>query len=284
MFETGIIGCIRQYNAEIDVVDAELSGKIVHVRSKNIAFHLLPIPFAGLQDVSPTYFQEKSLEYASRGVQLVHLWQDCWTNKQDIVRSRIAMISGSFTRIHARKTQVRRITRDVMFDFFAVNHLQSFVDARYNYGLYCDGQLMTVASFSTGRNFMRNGVNGRSFELVRFANLSHHRVTGGLGKLIARFVKDANPDDIMTYADLDWASGKGYQALNFVQTGITEPQSFWIHPDEMKRYSPHRLPQKLTDNFQKQKKYADIDDFLRYAGYVKIYNAGNLKYLLVRGY
>jgi len=181
---------------------------------------LIPIPFKGTYNITPTYFQEKSLEYASRGIQLVHLWQDCWTTKQAIVCSRIAIISGSYNRIHARKTHIRRITRDVMFDFFASNHLQSFVDARYNYGLFSDDRLLAAASFSSGRNFTRNKVSGRSFELVRFANVLHHRVAGGLGKLIARFVKDASPDDIMTYADLDWASGKGYQALSFVQTEV----------------------------------------------------------------
>ena len=88
----------------------------------------------------------------------------------------------------------------------------------------------------------------------------------------------------MTYADLDWASGKGYQTLNFVQTAITPPLTFWIHPDEMIRYYPHRLPQKLTDEFRRQDRYEDMVDFLKDMGYVRIYNAGNLKYLLVRGY
>jgi len=284
MFENEIIDTIRQYNSEIEIVDNELLGKTVYVCSKNITFHLLPIPFPNWQNISSSYFQEKSLEYASRGVQLVHLWQDCWTVRQAIVRSRIAMISGSSERLHARKTYVRKITRDIMFDFFATNHLQSFVDARYNYGLYSEEQLLAAASFSAGRNFERNGVKGRSFELVRYANLLHHRVAGGLSKLIARFIKDINPDDIMTYADLDWASGKGYKALNFKQTNVTPPQTFWIHPAEMIRYYPYRMPVKQTNEYLKQKTYSNIDDFFIDKGYVKIYNAGNLKYLLVIGY
>jgi hypothetical protein len=168
-----------------------------------------------------------------------------------------------------------------MFEFFATNHLQGFVDARYNYGLYFDERLVAAASFSAGRNIMRNGIKCRSFELVRYANLLHHRVGGGLGKLIANFIKDVKPDDIMTYADLDWASGKGYQALNFVRTDVTAPQAFWINPKDMIRYYPHRLPRILIDEFEKTAKYGSIDDFLRNRGYIKIYNAGNIKYLLL---
>ena len=279
-FENEVIECILQHSPEAEIADAGLIGKSVSIGDKNIVFHLLPVSFVGLNDVSPTYFQEKSLEYASNGIQLVHLWQDCWITKQERVRSRIAVFSGAYTRIHARRTFVRRIPRDVMFEFFANNHMQGFVDARYNYGMYCDERLVAAASFSAGRKMARNGISVRSFELVRYSNLLNHRVAGGLGKLIARFIKDVNPDDIMTYADLDWASGVGYKALNFEQTAITPPQSFWIHPHNMIRYYPHRLPQKMTDDFRKQSTYRNIDDFLKNTGYIKIYNAGNLKYLL----
>ena len=280
MFENEVIKYIRQYYPDIKVDDAELLGKTVHICDRNVVFHLLPIPLAGMQDLSPAYFQEKTLEYISQEIHLVHLWQDCWTTKKAIVQSRISMLCRLCACIHARKTSVRRIARDLAFEFLETNHLQSFVDARYNYGLFYDDELVAVASFSAGRNIMRNGIRVRSFELVRYANLLHHSVTGGLGKLIARFIKDANPDDIMTYADLDWATGKSYQTLNFEQTGIGKPQQFWISPAEMIRYYPHRLPSKLMNKFHRQDKYDNIDDFLKDKGYIKIYNAGSMKYLL----
>ena len=273
--------CIQQYNPEIEIRnEMGTERKTVHICDKKLAFHLLPVPFAGLQDVSPTFFQEKSLEYAHQGIQLVHLWQDCWVRKKEIVRSRIAVLSGMCIRIHARRTEVRRISKDVVSGFLDANHLQGFVNGRYNYGLYLDEKLVAAASFSAGRKITRNGVVCRSFELLRYANLLHHRVTGGLGKLIAHFIKNVNPDDIMTYADLDWSQGKGYRTLNFRQTATTPPQTFWINPAEMQRYYPHRLPLQLTDGFHRQNRYGNMDDFLKNKGYLKIYNAGNLKFLL----
>jgi len=263
------------------VNEAGLTCKSVHVCGKNIVFQLLPIPFSGIDNLSLTYFQEKSLEYASRGVQLVHLWQDSWVNRQEIVCSRIAALSGVGVRIHARQTEVRRIAKDDMRHFFAANHLQGAVNARYSYGLYSGEQLVAAASFSAGRTVVRGGVAGRSFELLRYAGLLHHRIVGGLGKLIARFVEEVNPDDVMTYADLDWASGKGYRALNFEQTAVTTTQTFWIHPADMIRYYSHRLPQHLTNEFNLQNSYTNMDDFLKDKGYVRIYNSGNLKYLLI---
>ena len=278
-FENEITACILQYNPVAEILNEKgIACRMVHVRDKNLAFRLLPVPFEGLQEIPSTYFQGQTLEYAEQNVQLVHLWQDCWVAKKEIVRSRIAVLSGSCVRIHARQTYVRRISRDIMFDFFATNHLLSFVNGRYNYGLFFDGQLVAAASFSSGRNVMRDGVKYRSFELLRYANLLNYRVTGGLGKLITRFVQDVNPDDIMTYVDLDWGAGKGYQKLKFEQIAVTPPQTFWIHPDELIRYYAHRLPRQLTDDFYRMKN-RNMDDFLIERGYVKIYNAGNLKYL-----
>ena len=279
-FEDDVTDCILQYNPNAEIIHTGLVGKTVNVSDKKLVFHLLSIPFSGIDDLSPTYFQEKSLEYASQGVQLVHLWQDCWAMHREIVRSRIAALSGSDIRIHARQTKALRIAKDEVRVFFDANHLQGTVSARYHYGLYYGEQLVAAASFSAGRKIVRNGIAARSFELLRFANLLHHRVIGGLGKLIARFVEEVNPADIMTYADLDWASGKGYQALKFRQMSVTPPQTFWIHPATMIRYYPHRLPSQLINNFRQQDKYAGIDDFMKNNGFVRIYNAGNLKYLL----
>ena len=276
-FENEITDCILQYNPEAEEANTKLIGKTLYVPGKKLVFHMLPIPFAV---TSPTYFQEKSLEYTQQGFQLIHLWQDGWVTKREIVRSRIAALSGASICIHARKTEARRIAKTDMRSFFAANHLQGYVNARYQYGLFYDERLVAAASFSAGRNVTRNGVAGRSFELLRYANLLHHRVTGGLGKLIARFTDEVHPDDIMTYADLDWASGKGYRSLNFAQTAITLPQTFLIHPVEMIRYYPHRLPQQLTKDLHLQNGYANIEDFLKEKGYVRIYNAGNLKFLL----
>ena len=286
-FEDEVLDCILQYNPEIEIsnrTNPELVCKAVCVCCRNIVYHLLPIPFDGLHDISPTYFQEKSLEYAAQGTQLVHLWQDYWVAKQEIVRSRIAVFSNSCIRIHARQTKIQRITKDTARIFFEANHLQGPVNARYHYGLYADGQLVAAASFSSGRTVTRDGIPGRSFELLRYASLLYHRVVGGLGKLIARFVEEVNPGDIMTYADLDWASGKSYRVLHFKQVAVSPPQAFWIHPAGMIRYYPHRLPVQLTDDFRQQTKHDNIDDFLTDTGFVKIYNAGNFKYLYIRNH
>ncbi len=283
-FEYEIFACISQYDPSASTTHSsflhELPCKGIWVPNKKLVFHLISIPFVGLENISPCYFQEKTLEFRAQGFQLIHLWQDQWIKNQNIVRSRIAALLGVGTHIHARQTNLKRIAKDDMRSFLMANHLQGSVKARYAYGLYSGHQLVAVASFGSGRTMTRNGVTGRSFELLRYANLLNHRVVGGMGKLIAHFINDQHPDDIMTYADLDWASGKGYQTLHFQPITFTPPQMFWINPDEQIRYYPHRLPTQYMEEFKQQNVSDSIDDFLINKGYIRIYNAGNIKFLL----
>ncbi len=284
-FENEVYDYIRQYDLPVESIQHSsfysVLGFGIFVPAKRIIFHGMPVPFPGQNQVAPGYFQEKSLEYIAQGIQLVQLWQDQWIKKPDIVRSRIAMLLGSGTHIHARQTIVRRINKDEARTFLEINHLQGYVTARHAYGLFMTERLVAVATFSSGRLIERYDVKSRSFELLRYASLLHHRVVGGIGKLLMHFVRTHRPSDIMTYADLDWASGKGYELLHFQRVAVMTPQMFWIHPAEQIRYYPHRLPEKITKVFQEQNEYPVIDDFLTHQGYLKIYNAGNLKFILL---
>ena len=46
--------------------------------------------------------------------------------------------------------------------------------------------------------------------------------------MLKAFIEEVHPDDIMTYADLEWSEGKVYEALGFVLEGHKEPVSFIV--------------------------------------------------------
>lgn len=278
-FEDEVYEYIRSYEPDAYIIQSgyfpHLSGAGIYVPSRNILFHTVPLIPDLLAPLPSCYFQEKTVEYASLGIQLVHLWQDHWIQRKTIVCSRISALLGGEIHIHARQTTVKPVNKDDIRLFMTENHLQGYVSSRYTYGLFAGDKMLAAAAFSAGRTFGR----GRSFELLRYANLIHHRVVGGMGKLIAHFIRDRQPDDIMSYADLDWASGRAYQALNFQLVAVTPPQSFWIHPGEMIRYYPHRLPSTLLQSFHDQTGIKSVHEFLNHLGYIRIYNSGNLKYI-----
>ncbi len=221
------------------------------------------------------------LSFNSEDSREVILWEDQWYSKQKIVQSRIKALLGISERIPARLSRVRRLDRPTTLHFLRENHLQDTVVSKYKYGLFlpekhfrvlanppkADELLVAVATFARPRVFERAGEPHRSYELVRFANLLNTTVVGGLDKLLSHFVKEHQPDDLMTYADLEWSNGRSYQKLGFEPQGDTPPQDFWIDPATMERYYPHRLPDGITSENARER------------GFVKIKNAGSRKFV-----
>ena len=97
------------------------------------------------------------------------------------------------------------------------------------------GSLIAVATFSNARKWIKNGREIRSYEWTRYASIPDLRVSGGMGKLLKAFIKEVEPDDIMSYADLEWSEGQVYKALGFSEELPKEPVSFEIDPETWER-------------------------------------------------
>lgn len=216
------------------------------------------------------------------------LWEDVWYTRRDVVQSRIRAILGLSQRIPGRVTEVRKIDRPTTTHFLQNNHLQGAVLSKYKFGLFLPRRyyrvldhpeailpaddtsqelLVAVATFAHPRTFIRNGLPHRSFELVRFANLKNTTVVGGMDKLLKHFIRHYQPDDLMTYVDLEGSTGKSYLRLGFEPHADTPPLDFWVHGPTWERYLPHRLPEGITEESAPTH------------GYVKIQNGGSRKFV-----
>ena len=54
------------------------------------------------------------------------------------------------------------------------------------------------------------------------------RISGGMGKLLKAFIKEVQPDDIMSYADLEWSEGDVYTALGFKREDSKDAVEFMV--------------------------------------------------------
>ena len=141
--------------------------------------------------------------------------------------SRLVVLLGKGRSVYARKTVVARIDKKVALEFQTDHHLQSALAGKYRYGLFFNGELVSIAIFSGGRHMRDKSAKYRSFELLRFCHKSGLRVVGGLSKLIQAFIKDFSPNDIMTYVDRDWTHLSNLHTIGFSERGQTSPQRFW---------------------------------------------------------
>lgn len=151
------------------------------------------------------------------------------------VLKRLKGIHGKGDKVFARNTVVARIDKHVALDFQEEHHLQIALPGKYRYGLFYQGELVSVAVFSGGRIMKDISEEHRSFELIRFCHKGDLLVVGGLSKLLKAFIKDFSPQDIMTYSDLDWGRDSSLVQIGFETVGVLESQRFAIKDN--KRYA-----------------------------------------------
>lgn len=217
--------------------------------------------------------------YRQRRVQVIQLWEDVWMTRRQQVLSRVCSILGRNQTIHGRKTVVSALDRLQANAFFDRYHLQFSVKARHHYGLFYQGDLVAAAAFSAKRNMTRQDSGYTSVELIRFASAAGKTVQGGLSKLLKHMVSVLQPNDIMSYADLDWSYGNGYIALGFKLTAVTPPATIYLSRTELRRYFYQRLPDQVISRLRECEAH-EIDVCLNAMDYYRIFNTGNLKYIL----
>ena len=171
--------------------------------------------------------------------------EDRWNFQREMMKSRILSHLEVFSPIYARNCEARKIDKAAAKEFLEKHHSYGHAACRYCYGLFFKrhtghialeessrpiptGELMAVATFSNARKWVKGDKTIRSYEWTRYASLPHVRLSGGMGRLLKAFIKDAQPDDIMSYADLEWSEGAVYSQLGFELEGRKDPVTFEI--------------------------------------------------------
>lgn len=180
--------------------------------------------------------------------------EDRWRAQESMMRARLLAHLEIFSQAFARNCEVRRIEKAEARDFLTQNHSYGYAACRYHYGLFlkrqtghlaasledkesslAPGTLIAVATFSNARKWSKGDRVIKSYEWTRYASLPDLRVSGGMGKMLKTFINDVRPDDIMSYADLEWSRGDVYSRLGFVLEGQKEPVLFSVDPRTWER-------------------------------------------------
>jgi len=219
-----------------------------------------------LHGIDEDYHLLKTIECERRGIHLIHIFEDEWYNKQDIVESMLLTRMGKIkNKIYARKCKVGKVSFDESEKFLFENHLQGPINGK-SLGLYYNDILVSILVYGKPR-FNKN----YDIEILRFCNKKNNIVNGGLSKLVSHL-----KGKIITYCDLRYSTGDGYIKSNFKILNKTSPNYYYLD-NYQKRYS--RL------QFQKHKLPIFLENFdpnltewenMQLNDYDRIWDCGNL--------
>ncbi|MCQ2184988.1 MAG: hypothetical protein MJY62_06225 [Bacteroidales bacterium] len=177
----------------------------------------------------------QAVEDRRKNAPVLMIAQDRLEARPEQYRKRIEAHRKHFRSIFARNCEVRRIDASTCAAFMDANHGYGHATSRYHYGIFHKGALVGAAQFSSARTWTKGEKKIRSCEWVRYASLADSRISGGMGKVLRKFIEEIHPDDIMSYADLEWSDGRTYEKLGFTAEGTTESVLFGIDKDTWKR-------------------------------------------------
>ena len=174
------------------------------------------------------YHLKKTNYFKERGIRIVHIWEDDWDIRCDIIKSKILNILGLSHKIYARNCNVSIIDDfKIVRDFLKKNHIQGdYLGIKKSIGLFYNDELVSIMTFDQfeGRKKMEPG----GWNLSRFCNKLNYSVVGGASKILLHFVNIYKPSRIISYADKDWSTGNLYDKLEFLKLYETRPDYKYI--------------------------------------------------------
>ena len=217
-----------------------------------------------------------------KGIRLIHIFEDEWLYKSDIVKLRLRSILGkNERRIGGREIEViKEILPRFKNDFLDKYHIQGKDTSSLKLGAFKNDELVSVMTFakpriSLGQKVREEGV----WELSRFASISNTQTPGVASKLFKYFIKQYNPETIYTYSDIRWNTGRLYKQLDMEYLGRSNPNYWYIENDRTRshrfKYRKQRLKNLLEDFNPDLTEYENM----LYNGFDRVWDCGNDKWI-----
>jgi len=217
----------------------------------------------------------------SLGIHLIHIFENDWVNKKEIVKSRLASVLGVSKRIYARKCHIFKVPSKIKTNFFNNSHISGDVVSKIAFGLMYKNELVSIMSFSKPRYSKTH-----DYELIRFAHKPGYTVVGGASKLFSHFIKEIKPTSIVSYADRRWSSSFStvYAKLGFKLESISGPSYFYFNNplvlNHRSHFQKHKL-EKLLEVFDP--KLTEWEN-MKINNFNRIWDCGTFVYIYKTGY
>lgn len=222
------------------------------------------------------YHLNKTEECNKNGISLIHIFEDEYNDKKDIVLSKIQHLikCSHLPKIHGRKCHISEIDYNESKDFLNTNHIQGSQKATIYIGAKYNNELVGVMTFVKNK--------GNEWELNRFASNINYICQGVGGKLFSYFIKKYNPEIVKSFADRRWTTNEKenmYTKLGFALESTLKPDYRYVFDGDYKRIHKFNFRKETLHKKFGLPLYLTESEMAKRIGAYKIWDCGLYKYV-----
>ena len=265
--ENEVANFIGELNVEFEKIKLENGQELdIYIPDKKIAFEFDGLYWHCELKKDKYYHSKKTYYCKEQGIRLIHIFEDEWLYKRDIVKSNIRhLLHKNINRIYGRKCIIKVLDKDDTKCFLDKNSIKEISVPSINYGLVYDGEIVSIMSFKNIRN--------KTYELMVFCNLLNTTITGGFAKLLKSFISDFNPSCIVSYVDKRWDNGELFDDNGFKHIRDKNPDYSYIIGHKRETKTKYRKKNLINQGFDANKTENEI---MLERGIPRIYDCGTM--------
>lgn len=270
----------KNYNGIILSGDKTLIGLEldIYLPELKLAFEFNGLFWHSEKYKEKSYHYNKSKKCLEMGVNLVHIWEDEWIYKKNIIKSIILNKLGKSQKIYARNCKIIELNNNkIIKEFLEENHIGGFIGSKIKLGLTYNNELISLMTFGNLRKPLGQNSKTGYFEMIRFCNKKNITVIGGASKLFKFFIKNYHPLSIVSYCDLSKYNGSIYNNLGFKLSHISNPNYYYIVSGIRKHRFNFRKDKLIKLGMDENKSEIELMSDL---GYIRIFDCGSQKWII----
>lgn len=223
----------------------------IYLPDLNLAFEFNGVYWHSDLFKGRNYHLDKTNLCIENNIQLIHIWEDDWDYKRDIIKSMISYkLNLIDKKIHGRKCIIKEVSDNkIIKKFLNDNHIQGYASSSIKIGLYYNQELLSLMTFKKDKE---------GYLLNRFCTKLYTIINGGSSKLLNYFINNYS-SCITTFSNNSYSDGKLYENLSFIKVKELKPDYAYL----VSGIRVHKF------NFR-NKDVTDIN---------KIYDAGKIKFI-----
>lgn len=235
-----------------------------------IFWHNSDYSIYGKEPLPMMYHYDKTNECIDKGIKLVHIFEDEWTNHKKLCMSKIKKMLAPYKMIHVDANECMIHNRISQFEKEKYLLKYTFYGIDGSSIAYClewRRHIVAMMTFSKTRNNKQY-----EWQILNYIELDNIIVDGGFNALFKHFVDSMNPKNICLYASRDWTCIDDYSdVLDFIE--VKRPRCYWTLGDERVHYiSINKTKAKqIIDDYDDHK---TLVENMNDNNYFRIYDSG----------